>query len=208
MNLQGSSARRFRRCTILFSCLFILIAFPGKEVYAQGLDLSVTKIGPVQAAQGDIVTFTIDLGIGDVAGAIYTTTVTLTDTLPGGVEYFIRSTDWGCGLGSPGSPEVVYTPTVPLGETESLVCQRIMEDGTSSRLTISGTVHTSEPAWVTNTVIATEPGGGSDGDSAALALNQLARRTAVPTVGEWGVLALSLLLAACACGYLRLRKTG
>jgi hypothetical protein len=149
------------------------------------LDLSVTKDGPAQAFDGDVVTFTVDvqaapftdtITISDTVGISYTVgitdTVVITDTLPGGLDYAIDPGLWGCGIGSPGKPGSYITTTIPLGESEMLVCEGVMADGTNAPLIITGTVNISDPAVITNTVTVAAKGGGSASDSAGLRLNQ------------------------------------
>jgi hypothetical protein len=199
---RGSDACWYR--TILLSCLCLLIAFTAATAYGLGLDLSVTKDGPAQASDGGVITFTIDVQAAAADTGIYTETVTLTDTLPGGLDYMISSTLWGCDIGHPGNPGNYITVTIPLGGSEALVCERVMAGGDSAPLIITGTVNTQDPAFITNTVTVTGASGGGPSDSAGLMLNP--QEPPIPTLNEWGMLVFSVLLAALAVVYLRSRR--
>jgi uncharacterized repeat protein (TIGR01451 family) len=204
MNSDARPAIAFRKFAPFFSFLWLAgLCFAATASAQRGLELSVTKEGTSAASYDGPITFTIGVQATGLITEIVTETITLTDTLPGGVDYVISSALWGCGIGAPGNPGSVVTATVPLGQTESLVCQTEMTNGDSAPLNISGTVNTQDAAVVTNTVrvAGTE---GSDSASAGLRLNQ--SEPPIPTLNEWGMLVLLIGLAVSAVVYLRRRQ--
>lgn len=192
----------FLKLIPLLACLCLLLLYAVPTVSAQDeLELTVTKDSTAAGSYSDPITYTI--GVAAVITGAVTRTVTLTDTLPGGADYTITSSIWGCDIDHPGNPGNLVTVSVPLGGTETLVCQTNMTDGDSAPLIITGTVNTTDAAVVTNTVTVSGDGGeGEASDSAGLTLNQ----PPIPTLNEWGMLILLAGLTACTVVYLRKRR--
>ncbi|MCF8083929.1 MAG: hypothetical protein K9M96_12610 [Deltaproteobacteria bacterium] len=191
----------FLKLVPLLACLCLLLLYAPTVSAQGGLELTVTKDSTAAGSYSDPITYTIGVTATEIITATITETITLTDTLPGGAEYTITSSIWGCDIDHPGNPGNLVTVSVPLGVTRTLVCQTDMTDGDSAPLMITGTVNTGDSAVVTNTV--TVSGSeGSESDSASLTLNQ----PPIPTLNEWGMLILLAGLAACTVVYLRKRR--
>jgi uncharacterized repeat protein (TIGR01451 family) len=125
-------------------------------------------------AVGATLTYTITVTNNGPSTA---TGVTLTDTLPASVSFFSASP--GCGLAG----NIV---TCGLGT---------LLNGDSAIVTI--TVTTTAPGAITNTatVAGNEPDPTS-ANNAVSVVNQVGSFAAIPTLSEWGSVALVLLLAA------------
>lgn len=150
-------------------------------------DLSVTKVGPTTAVEGEAVVYTITVrndGYDDAANA------TLTDNLPAPFLSLTAAAGWSC-----------VTPAV--GATGAITCTNAsFASGATAVFTLSVIAPTA-PATVTNTASITsdtpDPDGGDTSSTASTTIN--AAIAEVPTLSPW-----MLVLFAAMLGWIAMKR--
>lgn len=148
-------------------------------------DLAVTKTAPASVALGQTFAYTIVVAN---AGAGSATNVTLTDVLPSEVTFVSSSSTQGVCSGT-------TTVTCVIGTLVS---------GGSATVMINVTATTAGPIANTASVLASETEGNSANNSDAAVVTAAAATAAIPTLSEWGLIAMLLALTGLAVARARM----
>ena len=167
-------------------------------------DLAIAKSnGGTQLVPGGSTNYALtvsNLGPGDVTGAI------VTDIAPAGLAF----ASWTCTVANPGSGGSVTTACVTGSGVGNVNATVNLKAGAVVTFSISATVASNASASITNVATVDVPVGVTDpvlGNNTATDTDSIAvtppRAVEVPTLSEWALLVLSLLLATVAMRHVR-----
>lgn len=186
-----------RRAVFLSTiALMFYFLFPASYPVNAQVDLSITKSGPAgPVSAGNPITYTIEATVPDPASG-----VVVTDTMPGGVSFTVY-TQYPCDP---------ITGTVPVGSTQDIICTLAglhqMITGTFP-ITIRTVLNTSRPGFITNTATIggdqSDPNPRNNSDDVATAINQSSQ---IPTLGDWGMILMVVLLGMSAVFFTKKRR--
>jgi uncharacterized repeat protein (TIGR01451 family) len=169
-------------------------------------DLAIAKSnGTTQLIAGGSTTYALtvsNLGPGEVTGAL------VTDIAPAGLVF----TSWTCTVANPGSGGSVTTACVTGSGTGNVNATVDLKSGAVVTFSIVASVASNAGGTISNTASVNAPAGVTDpvpGNNAATDTDSIAavpeRVAEIPTLSEWALLVLSLLLATVAMRHVRRR---
>ncbi len=200
MKKSGNPTHVTRFCfvAVLLAVALLLIA-PVAAQQVVGTDLSISKTASAPTTTGEPITYTLTVDVPSPGS----TGFVITDTLPTGFDYeVIASAGW--------SPSFI-TRTLPLNQPGQLIASYNPQGvitGTYTLLVRAVPLVTQTLMSVTQSVVVSgnEPDPNPENNSTSVPIMVGSVSATVPTLRDWGIVLLTVLLVG--GGLFRLRTTG